>query len=1314
MTNLSISDFTLKEEGITRTITNISCPTPKPPDTLSSVLVIDVSGSMNWGPGNTTNMDLAKKAARAWVTALPQGSECAITSFDTYNYLNQDFTQNKSLLNSAIDKLSPMGGTYYNTALIEPMAGGLLVSKQGKHKRVIVFLTDGMPLDTPSVSKIVSEANSQNCVIYCVTLGMTAPQSVKYIATQTGGEVYENVTTVEEAESVYLTILRKALGIPSPCTIEWNSDISCNSDRKNVELSLNSINLKSLSSYILPSSLLAKLSFSPLTVVFRNPIPGVLNEQKVNVTASNADFTITNITSINPLFTISPKNFNLKKGESIELTVSYTAQDSGYAYSKFELENNLCPVFLYASGGWKGRKPKKTTLKVTQPNGGEKFVVGSDTLIKWEGVLPSDTVRLEYSINNGQSWNIISEKSSGLEHKWLNIPKPVSNQCLVRASQSNNPASSIIWEKTYGGSGWDQANSIIETRDGKLVVAGFAVSSDGDIKSGNKGAGDYWIIKIDPNDGEIIWEKTFGGTSDDYANSIIETSDGNLVVAGHTKSNDGDIKSGNKGDSDYWIIKISGDGKILQSDISDNVFSIVVPEFTSKDIDMEQVLKAATKDTTITDFIQNIGSWNFRVDSIYFEGADKDAFSLVSGFPKYELSPNNSHFAEFVFTPTEARQYQANIVIITQSDTLKQIIRGEGIEQRLEIINKYIDFGKVELGSQKDTIQALTIKNIGITPINITNTKHDLPNDIDFTTLAGGGPFTLQPNETRKMDLRFEPSNAGRTSGTLEFHYNGIGSPAVVQLFGEGINAKPRLQTISSSFSNLICESTSTNNILLKNIGRENLIISSISLSGNDASEFSINETFPITILPNDEYKLEVNFNPSSIGTKTAELEIKSNSEVDSVLILPLSARKDLIEFAVQNSIDLGVLCPNESKLFRVLVSNQSTIESYINIKGDSEIDIKGDSINFAINMKDSVELEFTGISQEDVFSRKINIEDSCGNIYTVNISGIIETPKVEINNTSFVTTIGSHKQQNIEIKNNSSTKIIVNSINGIQAPFLIVGSPFPLEIQANSSAFVTIEFSPTSTIDITQQLQAEIEPCSIIKPFEIKGSSSQARLIVKSIETAAYAGEEISVPIISDLAENLIDAGITSIDFDLSYNPTLLATADYSADIVSDSMAYIHLTNIPINEIAGSTLLNIKFIAGLGNAEFCDLRFSNVKMNSGIADLTTIDGKFNLLGICNEGGTRLINPLDNNFIFTISPNPSDGNVAISINLIENGAKSLKMYDYNGVLIESIDLSNELGEISLNLNTEKYTNGLYFVHFQTPTIIKREKLIINR
>jgi len=105
----------------------------------------------------------------------------------------------------------------------------------------------------------------------------------------------------------------------------------------------------------------------------------------------------------------------------------------------------------------------------------------------------------------------------------------------------------ITWQKTYGGTGYDYAESITQTQDGGYIVAGETTSF---------GAGNYdlWIIKLDEN-GVITWQKTYGGTGYDYASSIRQTQDGGYLVAGSTKS----FGAGN---DDLLLIKLDNTGAV--------------------------------------------------------------------------------------------------------------------------------------------------------------------------------------------------------------------------------------------------------------------------------------------------------------------------------------------------------------------------------------------------------------------------------------------------------------------------------------------------------------------------------------------------------------------------------------------------------------------------------------------------------------------------------------------------------------------------------------------------------------------------------
>jgi hypothetical protein len=113
------------------------------------------------------------------------------------------------------------------------------------------------------------------------------------------------------------------------------------------------------------------------------------------------------------------------------------------------------------------------------------------------------------------------------------------------------------WSKTFGGSRDDYARTIIRTADNGYMIAGNTNSNDGDI-SGNKGSNDDWVLKIDAS-GTKQWSKTFGGDNDDYANGLVATTDGSYIVGGYTNSTNGDVTRP-AGDFGGWILKIDGNG----------------------------------------------------------------------------------------------------------------------------------------------------------------------------------------------------------------------------------------------------------------------------------------------------------------------------------------------------------------------------------------------------------------------------------------------------------------------------------------------------------------------------------------------------------------------------------------------------------------------------------------------------------------------------------------------------------------------------------------------------------------------------------
>ena len=122
------------------------------------------------------------------------------------------------------------------------------------------------------------------------------------------------------------------------------------------------------------------------------------------------------------------------------------------------------------------------------------------------------------------------------------------------------PTGDIVWSRFYGGTFTDSPTGIKETLNDGLISVGGSDSNDVDI-SNNKGSYDFWIVKSNLN-GDIVWEKSFGGSEIDEARDIISDGNGNHIVVGDTRSNDQDVAF-NNGAADLWVIKVSNSGELL-------------------------------------------------------------------------------------------------------------------------------------------------------------------------------------------------------------------------------------------------------------------------------------------------------------------------------------------------------------------------------------------------------------------------------------------------------------------------------------------------------------------------------------------------------------------------------------------------------------------------------------------------------------------------------------------------------------------------------------------------------------------------------
>jgi len=185
------------------------------------------------------------------------------------------------------------------------------------------------------------------------------------------------------------------------------------------------------------------------------------------------------------------------------------------------------------------------------------FLISSDLIsqIKWQTIIGGSEGDRVWHIEETSDENYLLVGES-----WSSDGDVENNEgesdCLFMKLDKHGE---LLWLKTFGGAETEALRDIAETKDGGFLLTGYTLSNDGDVTT-NNGNYDVVVIKID-RDGNIIWHKLYGGTDKDDSFSICLTQDDGFVLACGSRSSDNNV-SINKGDKDAWIIKADSNGEI--------------------------------------------------------------------------------------------------------------------------------------------------------------------------------------------------------------------------------------------------------------------------------------------------------------------------------------------------------------------------------------------------------------------------------------------------------------------------------------------------------------------------------------------------------------------------------------------------------------------------------------------------------------------------------------------------------------------------------------------------------------------------------
>lgn len=167
--------------------------------------------------------------------------------------------------------------------------------------------------------------------------------------------------------------------------------------------------------------------------------------------------------------------------------------------------------------------------------------------------------------------------SGGSNIDYFESIRETSDNCLIAVGTTNSnhldgrtdhdvwivkleSSGDLEWEKTIGSTGTDYALSVVESSEGNFVIVGDTTSNSGNFAD-NHGSTDAFALKLNSN-GNLIWQKCFGGSYVDSFTSIDMTNDGNYIVSGHVRSEDGDFPE-YYGDYDACLVKLDDAGKLI-------------------------------------------------------------------------------------------------------------------------------------------------------------------------------------------------------------------------------------------------------------------------------------------------------------------------------------------------------------------------------------------------------------------------------------------------------------------------------------------------------------------------------------------------------------------------------------------------------------------------------------------------------------------------------------------------------------------------------------------------------------------------------